>query len=63
MKKVGPLRAIRMKCLDCSNNSPKEVARCEMMDCSLHQFRFGKNPRRAGIGNKNPKRPNEKNKS
>lgn len=46
-----PLKAIRAKCLDCTNYQPKEVRECEIPECSLYGFRFGKNPNRKGIGN------------
>lgn len=42
-----PLRAIRLKCLDCSCDQPKEVRLCPCTDCALYPFRFGKNPYRA----------------
>ncbi|MCH7724810.1 MAG: hypothetical protein IIC76_15945 [Bacteroidetes bacterium] len=50
MKKLSPLKAIRKNCLDCCNGSAKEVKLCPIEDCPLHQFRFGKNPNRKGIG-------------
>ena len=43
-KHITPLRAIRAKCLDCCCGSPAEVSECPCADCSLYQFRFGKNP-------------------
>ncbi|MCT4552934.1 MAG: hypothetical protein N4A44_04665 [Alphaproteobacteria bacterium] len=43
-KKNTPLKAIRVKCLDCCFNSSKEVQLCPVKGCSLHEFRFGKNP-------------------
>lgn len=49
-KRITPLKAIRLKCLDCCGGSPKEVKLCAAEKCSLHPFRFGKNPKRAGIG-------------
>ncbi len=49
-KTITPLKAIRLKCLDCSNDQPKEVRLCPIEKCALFQFRFGKNPRRKGIG-------------
>lgn len=51
-KKLSPLKAIRAKCLDCCAKNSAEVKRCEIEDCPLWQFRFGKNPNRAGIGRK-----------
>jgi len=55
MKKLTPLRAIRAKCIDCWVGNSAEVRRCETEDCSLWQYRFGKNPSRSGMGPKNPK--------
>jgi hypothetical protein len=49
------LKAIRKKCLDCCGNSPREVELCRIEGCSLHSYRFGKNPKRAGIGGRLPK--------
>ena len=34
-------QAIRLKCLDCSGNTPKEVTLCHIVDCPLWQYRFG----------------------
>lgn len=49
-KKISPLKAIRLKCLECSNGSNHEVRLCPVEKCPLHIFRFGKNPNRAGVG-------------
>lgn len=51
MKRLTPIKAIRAKCLDCSGFQPSEVRRCEIEDCPLFPYRFGKNPNRKGIGN------------
>jgi hypothetical protein len=40
-----PLKAIRRKCLDCCYGDPQEVRHCEAHFCSLHPYRFGKNPK------------------
>ena len=45
-KKVSALKAIRLKCLDCSAGSPVEVRNCELKHCALWPYRFGKNPNR-----------------
>ena len=37
-------KAIRYKCLDCCCGSSSEVAKCNIRECSLWEFRFGKNP-------------------
>lgn len=42
----SPLEAIKAKCLDCVCGQPSEVELCTITDCSLHSFRFGKNPYR-----------------
>ena len=44
MTNSTPLKAIRLKCLDCSCNSIKEVKLCVIPDCALYPYRFGKNP-------------------
>jgi hypothetical protein len=44
-KKVSPLKAIKLKCkVDCCNNDRKSWTDCEITDCWLYPFRFGKNP-------------------
>lgn len=54
MKEFTPLKAIRAKCLDCSAGQPSEVRKCDIPECPLFTYRFGKNPKRKGIGkNKN----------
>jgi hypothetical protein len=50
-KSLTPIKAIRSKCMQCSNFQHSEVARCEIIDCALWVYRFGKNPDRKGIGN------------
>ncbi|MCY2987179.1 MAG: hypothetical protein NTY19_04825 [Planctomycetota bacterium] len=43
---LSPLRAIRLKCIDCSGGSVVEVTKCVIPDCPLWPFRAGKNPMR-----------------
>ena len=38
---ITPLRAIRLKCLDCSGMSAKEVKLCHLWECPLWQYRMG----------------------
>ena len=43
------LRAIRLRCIDCSGNSDVEVRACKfgpghLTPCDLHPFRLGRNP-------------------
>ena len=52
MKSLTSLKAIRAKCLDCSANQPSEVRLCQVPECALFTYRFGKNPNRKGIGNR-----------
>ena len=42
--RVSPLRALRLKCLDCCNDSAQEVRLCTEVDCPSWPFRMGKNP-------------------
>jgi hypothetical protein len=51
-KRLTPVKAIRTKCLDCMNGSAHEVKLCNISDCSLFAYRFGKNPARKGVKNK-----------
>ena len=57
MKKPTALRVIRAKCLDCSNNSSKEVELCPVRGCPLWPWRFGKNPSTAARHGKTTERP------
>lgn len=52
MKRLTPLRAIRAKCMDCSNNQIFEVRDCVITKCPLWDYRMGHNPNRKGIGGK-----------
>lgn len=45
MKEItSPIKAIRAKCLECSNYSSPEVRECTITECALYPFRLGKNP-------------------
>ena len=39
-----PLKAIRVKCLDCQAHQYKKVRFCDITECSLWYFRFGRMP-------------------
>ena len=43
-KRITPMKAIRLKCLDCCNGSSHEVKLCPATTCPLYNFRRGKNP-------------------
>ena len=53
-KALTPVKAIRAYCLDCSGDSAHEVKLCPISECPLYKYRLGKNPNRAGMGNKSP---------
>lgn len=40
---TNPVKAIRKYCLGCAGNA-HEVELCQIEECSLYSFRFGKNP-------------------
>ena len=44
---TNPVKAIRMKCMDCCGGHRSEVDRCTIKDCALYPFRMGRNPFRA----------------
>lgn len=50
---MTPIKAIRKFCIDCVGTS-QSVTRCKNTDCVFYIYRFGKNPKRKGIGG-NPK--------
>ena len=54
MADLTPLKAIRAKCVDCSGGSRSEVRDCTIVSCPLYVYRHGTNPKRKGIGNRNP---------
>ena len=45
MTKATPLKAIRQKCLDCCAGQVAEIRRCELKNCPLFPYRFGKRPK------------------
>ena len=53
MEKRGtPLKAIRAKCLDCSNGDKKEVKQCPVRNCPLWPLRMGRgyeDPSKPGV--------------
>jgi len=57
-KKLSNLKKIKNYCkVFCMNNQEKEVDFCPSKSCPLYNFRKGKNPNRAGIGNHRAKLP------
>ncbi len=39
------MKAIRLKCLDCSNGSSYEVKHCEIKTCPLYPYKKGHKPK------------------
>ena len=46
-QRMGPLKALRLRCIDCSGGSANEVRLCTAMQCPAWPFRMGENPWRA----------------
>ena len=47
-KKLGipkPLRAIRLKCLDCTCHQETEIRECTIKTCALWPYRMGRYPK------------------
>jgi len=42
-----PVKAIRKKCLDCCSGKVKEVRLCQVVECALYPYRFGRRPTKA----------------
>ena len=42
---LGPLKAIRAKCVDCSGGSPTVATECVILDCPLWHYRLGHRPK------------------
>jgi hypothetical protein len=47
MKKITPLRAIKLKCLDCCCGNKNEVKLCTAEKCPLFIYRKGRLPKKA----------------
>lgn len=45
MAKLRPLKAIRAKCMDCTNNQFIEIKNCPITKCPLHEYRMGHRPK------------------
>lgn len=43
-KHLTPMKAIRAKCLECSNGQAKEVRLCPVKNCPLYELRSGHIP-------------------
>ena len=45
MAKLTPMRAIRLKCLECCAGQFSEVRECLVESCPLHAYRMGHRPK------------------
>ena len=52
-KRISPLKAIRLKCLDCTGGEVLQIKTCPAIDCPLWKFRLGIHP----FTEKNSKNP------
>lgn len=57
---TNPVKAIRLKCLDCSGGSSEEVKKCYIPECPLYPFWLGKNPFRKPMSEEQRKRCSER---
>ena len=46
---MSPLKALRLRCIDCSAGSSLEVRLCTAASCPSWPFRMGRNPWRAPV--------------
>ena len=44
-----PIKAIRMKCLDCTCGQVLEIRECPVIECPLYPYRMGRRPDKATI--------------
>jgi hypothetical protein len=44
VSKITPLKAIRLKCLDCTGHQKNEIKACPSVDCPLWKFRLNIHP-------------------
>ena len=44
-----PIKAIRMKCLDCTCGQVKEIRLCPIINCPLYPYRMGRRPDKATV--------------
>lgn len=43
-RRLTPMKAIRLKCLECCCNQTNEVKLCTIKDCALWAYRLGHKP-------------------
>ncbi len=52
MAKLTPIKAIRAKCHECSNEQFKEVRLCIVKNCLLYEYRNGYRPKDEDLARK-----------
>lgn len=45
MAKRTPIKAIRAKCIDCTNGQNLEIRECPIKECPLWEYRMGHRPK------------------
>ena len=45
MAKRTPIKAIRAKCIDCTNGQNVEIRECPIKECPLWEYRMGHRPK------------------
>lgn len=48
-----PIKAIRAKCMDCTNSQFVEIKECKIKNCPLWEYRMGRRPKKSEEGNSN----------
>jgi len=48
-ERISPLKALRLRCVDCCAGSPSEVRQCVSVTCPSWPFRMGRSPWRQPI--------------
>ena len=49
MENNTPMRAIRLKCLDCVNGQLYEINKCHIEKCPLWRYRTGHRPKKGDL--------------
>lgn len=58
MKKITPMKAIRLKCLECSCGSNTEVRERPIKKCPLYPYRSGHRPKTDILSTEDTETPN-----
>lgn len=44
-----PIKAIRAKCIDCTNGQNVEIRECRITECPLWEYRMGHRPKKDSV--------------